>query len=178
MIKKCSSCNNDVVNSVAICPFCKTAYESGALKRSPNEIVSGCIGIILLALLFYGIGSCSEGDEIEQSEKATEAAPNKSKAISKEEKAQNTRASMAVLFRDTFKKDLNDPASFELVNAKISDDIQTFCMIYRAKNGFGALIIKSITIVGNEILEDEKSMQKHCSNDNVYDVTDSIKNRY
>lgn len=162
-IIKCGECGNEVSDKASACPKC------GAKVEKHVGPIGKIIALIFLAFFIKSILSSQEAQEqaaMAESKKSPEqvAAEKKNKA------EQELRFNKVVIVGTALKKQLNDPASLEFETIMTDDTAKTICMIYRAKNGFGALIKEMIVIYDGIPSQEPHDWNKHCADRQLHDL--------
>jgi predicted nucleic acid-binding Zn ribbon protein len=131
-LTNCKECGNQVSKSAKTCPKCGAKLKMGFFQK---------VGVILLLFVLLAFVFAKEDTNKPSAKKAEDEKPSPRMAI----------AECQVIWESTRKNLLNDPSSFDwdrrssgfgdyTVNGKTVDVV---AIPYRAKNGFGALVLQN-----------------------------------
>lgn len=111
--------------------------------------------LIIAGLAVLGMVKCSIDNE-STSQRATTPDP---------------RFDFAVLAGKTLKANLNDPQSLEWQSIGVNHDGTVACLIYRAKNKFGARVLEEAVALPGGISTKDKDWNTHCAGKSMTDYT-------
>jgi hypothetical protein len=75
------------------------------------------------------------------------------------------------VFAATFRQALNDPDSLQWVKVLSNDDGALICASYRAKNGFGSLVLSSVAYAHLKASQDGAFWNRNCAGKQLNDDT-------
>ncbi len=147
----CKKCGENLTNGARECAQCK------APVKSSNKL-GWVILVVVIAFVWVKILNSSESKPAEPAKPKTEAQLKEDAAF---------QATVAVL--QAIKSKANDPASVAWEEVYRNADASVVCVKFRAKNGFGALVLTQIAVTKNKSYTDVKSWNKHCAGEGFYD---------
>lgn len=142
---KCRECGKERSTEADACPHC------GA-KVKHTSVFTYIVGGLFAVLVFSCVTSINQGDRRREEEGAKEAA--RVAALTPQQKAaeqqavaakkaaddaKEARFQRAIQLAQAVKASMNDPSSFEIVDASATD-AGAIALEFRGKNAFGALI--------------------------------------
>lgn len=149
----CHECKSQVSTTARQCPSC------GAKVKKPV----GKIGLIFAAIVVFAMLKCTI-DRVDNPQTSRQTSP---------ESPPDPKFTAAVIAGTALKHSLHDPSSLEWMAIGVNNDATVVCLVYRAKNKFGALVIEQTVISGGTMSNDSRTWKKNCSNKSseLHDLT-------
>lgn len=144
-LTKCTECGKDISDAAAVCPTCgvKVPKKTKAL----TWIAGGVVALVMFSCI-NGLEKSKDELQVSQAKKAAiEAAKSPAQKASEAAKAVHSEREyrFGVVATKLVKAGLQNPASFEFVNASVVDN-GALCLTYRATNGFNAVVTENIAV--------------------------------
>ena len=152
---KCHECGTEVSTEAKTCPKC------GAKVKKPSSgagtmLIIGLVAAIFLAAMTSGTGSNTSSDVETPEQKAQKEAETARYAVA---------AATSKLLRDT----MRDPESMKFESLRVSENADTVCMEYRARNGFGGMNREFMVVADGKTSQKPNAWNKHCTG-GMYDM--------
>lgn len=107
---------------------------------------------------------------IEKGTVAPETLQRRTAILKRDAIALKTMAASA--FAIELKRTSNDPRSFEIVEAGVTD--KSICLTVRGKNAFGALVVQNLLLVGEQLIEAPSPARWRTACEDATDVTENV----
>lgn len=146
-IVRCADCGKKVSTQAASCPSCGCPEFARPRKRS--KIVTYGGGFLAVCVVAAS-------------------------ALSSSRSSQSKMDSAAYQTVETIKRASRDPGSFQVETFLISSDLETRCIRYRAKNGFGGISVESVVVTREGMLREAYNWHSKCSGE-MTDVTSAVR---
>lgn len=153
-LKKCKECGNEVSTSAKACPKC-----GAKVVKSVGPI--GIIFALMVGFVAYSCSSVMNGISRHPTEQRT---PAQTAAAQEEYQADKRRFDQAYDVAKTIRRNAKDPSSVTFNSIAVSGDADIVCVIFRAKNSFGAIVPGAYVLFAGELRDDARLVKKHCSN--------------
>jgi ribosomal protein L40E len=157
----CAECTSTVSDGAKQCPSCGAPAKR--MKAGQPRTMSIGAKIIIGLAVMTAIGIAVQGFS---------PAPKQSAADVVAEKAGDHRDTAALKAAQAIKDNLNDPTSARFDKVLVNADGTLVCMRYRARNGFGALILTQAVVRDGQAEKPANAWHKNCAGVDLYDVTE------
>lgn len=144
---QCHECGTEVSTEAKTCPKC------GAKPKKPPSLVAALI-VVLLGIAFVGVMS-SNGGEGDTAPETPEQTAQKN--VSPE------RYSAATVTSSILRASMRDPDSLKFETLLVSEDANTVCAEYRARNGFGGMNREIFVSSEEGHSQTPDAWNKHCT---------------
>lgn len=139
-LKKCMECDGTLSSSAATCPHC------GAKQPKKTSMFTWVVlGVIGLAIF-----------------SAMQAPDKPTKTAAPPDPAKEREFQMVVSNLKTLRAATKNPASFDLVDAKLVDSA-TLCVVFRSTNSFNAIVTERYTMSRTVSSGSADAWEKHCA---------------
>lgn len=152
---KCHECGTDVSTDAKTCPKCGAKVKKSS-SGAGTMLIIGLVAAIFLAAMTGGTGSNTSSDPETPEQKAQKEAETVRYAVA---------AATSKLLRDT----MRDPESIKFESLRVSENADTVCMEYRARNGFGGMNREFMVVSGEKTSQKASAWNKHCTKP-MYDM--------
>lgn len=159
----CGECGADVSQSARSCPRCGATGKQLRPKVKRPMSLAAKAAIAVFALSFIAVAAMQQPGP-----------PRQTPVQAREEQAHQARISSVVAAASALKQSLRNPASLTYDKILVSENADTVCIRYRARNGFGDMNREHAAFSRTSGTTSVSAWNRRCAHASLYNVTDTI----
>ncbi|MER2537661.1 MAG: zinc ribbon domain-containing protein [Azonexus sp.] len=164
-LTKCHECGAQVSTKANACPSC------GA-KVTRTSFVTKMVALIVALVVVMNIGMAILGRKADDTKAIVQAkSPEKIEAEKQAKVIEEKKFNKTLIYAASIKKQMRNPASFDLEFAGTNEDASVICIKYRGQNGFGGKSIETVVVIKDRPHQDATSFNKHCAGKDLTETT-------
>ena len=155
---KCKECGIQVSNEAESCPHC------GAKQTKPLGRLRAMFWLIVIFVIgnaIFGGRSPSRSDPVAKPARSLEEIEREAELKKRENRAYD--------FAKAIREHARDPSSVDFTTMMATKDASIVCAQYRARNGFGGMVIEQAVLINGNFTTGSTAWLKNCKS-SMYDT--------